>query len=161
MRLFALLIPLLLALSSVTARASSTEGEVVLTVAVRGTAIVKTFDREDLLKMPQVTYRTSTIWTDGVLQFQGVPLSAVLQTVGVKEGMIVLSASNDYEAEVPFDTVTEEIPMIAMSIDGKLMSLRDKGPLWLVYPYDRATQYQSEVVYTRSVWQLERIEVVP
>jgi hypothetical protein len=31
----------------------------------------------------------------------------------------------------------------------------------VVYPYDMSTVYQSEVVYTRSVWQLDRIEVLP
>ena len=40
------------------------------------------------------------------------------------------------------------------------MTLRDKGPLWLVYPYDADTAYQSEVIYARSVWQLDRIEVL-
>ncbi|PZR00224.1 MAG: oxidoreductase [Cereibacter sphaeroides] len=161
MRLFAVILSPFFALSLLTAMAVSAKAEVVLTVLVRGTPVIKTFDREDLEKMPQVSYRTSTIWTDGVLEFQGVPLRAVLEAVGVSEGMVVLSASNDYEAEIPVDTLTDDVPMIAMSIDGKLMSLRDKGPLWLVYPYDSATEYQSEVVYTRSVWQLERIEIVP
>jgi hypothetical protein len=41
------------------------------------------------------------------------------------------------------------------------MRLRDKGPVWVVFPYDLATEYQSEVVYSRSVWQMVRIEVLP
>lgn len=119
------------------------------------------FDRDDLLAMRLVTYRTSTIWTDGVLEFRGVPLSEILKAANLTGTNLMLTASNDYAAEVPIDSILPDIPMIAFQIDGKPMSLRDKGPLWLVYPYDLSTTYQSEVVYTRSVWQLEQIEVLP
>lgn len=111
--------------------------------------------------MRQVTYRTSTIWTDGVLEFRGVPLSEVLQAVGVTSGKVVFVATNDYSAEMPVEEVTEEVPLLAMSIDGHPMTLRDKGPVWLVFPYDLSAEYQSEVVYSRSVWQMVRIEVLP
>ena len=40
------------------------------------------------------------------------------------------------------------------------MSIRDKGPLWVVYPYDSSADYRTEVIYSRSIWQLDRIEVV-
>jgi hypothetical protein len=39
------------------------------------------------------------------------------------------------------------------------MSVRDKGPLWVIYPYD-SDDYRSEVIYSRSIWQLDRLEVV-
>ena len=38
--------------------------------------------------------------------------------------------------------------------------MRDKGPLWIIYPYDQNTDYQTEVIYSRSIWQLDRIEVL-
>jgi hypothetical protein len=38
------------------------------------------------------------------------------------------------------------------------MSMRNKGPLWLVYPYDSNVALQTEAVYARSIWQLVRIE---
>lgn len=40
------------------------------------------------------------------------------------------------------------------------MSVRDKGPLWVIYPYDSDPALQSEVTYARSIWQLVRIEAV-
>jgi hypothetical protein len=45
-------------------------------------------------------------------------------------------------------------------MDGKTMSVRDKGPLWIIYPYDSSADYRTEVVYSRSIWQLDRIEAV-
>jgi hypothetical protein len=121
----------------------------------------RAFARDDLEALRQVSYRTSTIWTTGVLEFRGVPVAEVLKAAGATGAKIVLSASNDYVAEMPMDEVTPDVPMVALTIDGVPMTRRDKGPLWVVYPYDLSTAYQSEVVYTRSVWQLERIEVLP
>lgn len=142
------------------ARAEGVADDPLLTVeAPGGEPLV--FDREALDAMRQVTYRTSTIWTDGVREFRGVPLSEVLKDAGVESGRLLLRASNDYAAEMPISAVTPDVPMIALTIDGEPMSLRDKGPLWVVFPYDLSTVYQSEVVYTRSVWQLVKIEVVP
>ena len=45
--------------------------------------------------------------------------------------------------------------------NGGRMSVRDKGPLWIVYPFDSSEEYQAELIYSRSIWQLVRIEVLP
>ncbi len=50
-------------------------------------------------------------------------------------------------------------PIIAYLQNGNPMSVRDKGPLWVIYPYDDNPDYQSEVTYSRSIWQLDRITV--
>ena len=51
--------------------------------------------------------------------------------------------------------------MIAYERNGAVMSVRDKGPLWIVYPYDSNPDYQTEEIYARSIWQLEKITVKP
>jgi hypothetical protein len=43
-------------------------------------------------------------------------------------------------------------------MNGAPLSRREKGPYWLVYPYDSDPIFQSETVYTRSIWQLVSIE---
>ncbi len=134
-------------------------GGVILTVTSGSSSV--TFGREDLERMRQVTYRTTTIWTDGVQEFRGVPLDQVLKQAGATGTRIILGATNDYAAELPVDTISADVPIIALTVNGVPMTLRDKGPLWVVYPYDDSRTYQSEVIYTRSVWQLDRIEVLP
>lgn len=39
------------------------------------------------------------------------------------------------------------------------MPVRDKGPLFIVYPYDSNPEIKSQTYYTRSVWQVARLEV--
>jgi hypothetical protein len=142
-------------------RSACAQQESVFVVENEATGQVTPFDRSSLEAMRQATYRTSTIWTDGVREFRGVPLNEVLRAVGVTSGKVVFVATNDYSAEMPVEEVTADVPLLALTIDGHPMTLRDKGPVWVVFPYDQSTEYQSEVVYSRSVWQMVRIEVLP
>ena len=51
-------------------------------------------------------------------------------------------------------------PLVAYEMDGETMSRRQKGPLWIVYPFDSDADFRSEVIYSRSIWQLDRLEIV-
>ena len=39
------------------------------------------------------------------------------------------------------------------------MAVRDKGPLFIVYPYDSDEVLRSERYYNRSAWQLKSLEI--
>ncbi len=117
-------------------------------------------DRAMLMKMKQTEFGTTTIWTNGVQKFRGVPLLHLLNETMVNGERIVAYAINDYSIEIPLTDISEEAPIIAYERNGKPMSVRDKGPLWIVYPYDSSPKYRTETIYTRSIWQLDRIEVV-
>lgn len=139
------------------------DGEVLLTVsgdiaATNGDGVAR-FDRAMLKALPAVTIRTSTIWTEGVHDFTGVPLVALLDRLGVDTGTLSATAINDYAVDVPVSDAVEDGPIVAYEMDGTPMSVRNKGPLWIVYPYDSNLAYQTEVIYSRSVWQMDRIVV--
>ncbi|MFM7446066.1 MAG: oxidoreductase, partial [Tabrizicola sp.] len=51
-------------------------------------------------------------------------------------------------------------PILAYLQNGEPMSVREKGPLWVVYPYDLKAEYQTEVTFSRSIWQLVRLDLV-
>ncbi len=121
---------------------------------------VTEFDREELVALGAEEISTTTIWTEGIQTFTGVSLHAFLQEVGVTEGTLKATAVNDYAVEVPVEDAVEGGPIIAYLSNGEQMSLREKGPLWIVYPYDSDPKYQTEVIYSRSIWQLDRIEVI-
>ena len=126
-----------------------------------GTPAVVAFDMAALSALPQVSFTTSTIWTEGPQTFTGVPLGAVLAAAGMTGRTLQATAANDYAVQIPVETWPRNGPVIAYLRNGKPMTLRDKGPLWIVYPYDSDPAYRSEVIYTRSIWQLERIAVQP
>lgn len=131
---------------------------VVLTVTQGGETTE--FDVPALEAMEAAEFETTTIWTEGPQTFTGVPLVALLDDLGVTEGTIKAMAINDYVVEIPFEDAVEGGPIVAYRLNGNPMSVRDKGPLWVVYPYDSDEAYQTEVIYSRSIWQLDRIDVV-
>ncbi len=118
------------------------------------------FDTAALKALPSASFETTTIWTDGVQTFEGVPLLALLDHVGAKSGTLRATAANDYAVTIPTSDAVQNGPIVAYLRNGTEMSLRDKGPLWIVYPFEDNPKYQTEEFYSRSIWQLDRIEVV-
>ena len=146
----------------------------VLAVAIGGAALAEddpvlltvtgldepvTFNLSQLKALKPETFETTTIWTEGVQSFTGVSLATLMEELGVEDGTVEAKAINDYAVEVPVSDAVEGGPIVAYLLNGEEMSVRDKGPLWIVYPYDANPDYQSEVIYSRSIWQLDRIDV--
>ncbi|MBS1302703.1 molybdopterin-dependent oxidoreductase [Loktanella sp. SALINAS62] len=162
--LYALLIAVFLPWGAVIAEdLPAPTGEVLLTVsgAVPMTNSNETaqFDMDLLRSLGDVNFTTTTPWTTGQQSFTGVPLRELLDQLGIREGKLTATAINDYAVDIPLSDAVEGGPIIAYLHNGEPMSVRDKGPLWIVYPYDANKAYQSESVYARSIWQLDRILV--
>ncbi|MFN3612976.1 MAG: molybdopterin-dependent oxidoreductase [Rubrimonas sp.] len=118
------------------------------------------FEMDDLRAMPRTAFTTRTIWTEGEVRFEGVELAALVARLGLQGRDLRLSALNEYSVVVPAGDATPGGALIAYAVNGAPMSVRDKGPLWLVYPYDSDPAFRTESIYARSIWQLARIEVV-
>jgi hypothetical protein len=141
------------------------QGEVLLTVTgsigntnQEGTAV---FDLEMLQSLSAEEFHTATIWTDGQQTFTVVPLSTLLEALAAEGSMLQVTAINDYSIKIPISDAVEGGPLIAYLHNGQTMTVRDKGPLWIVYPYDAKPEYRQELIYSRSIWQLDHIEVKP
>ena len=139
------------------------QGDVILTVSG---AIANTNDdglaRLDtalLDGLPQHSFATSTIWTEGVDTYEGVLLTDLLAALGATGTEVLAKALNDYEITFPVADVTSEGPLLAYRTNGNPMSVRDKGPIWMIFPYDTVEAFRTEQTYARSIWQLDRIMV--
>ncbi|MDU9004197.1 molybdopterin-dependent oxidoreductase [Sedimentitalea todarodis] len=140
------------------------EGAVLLTVtgavtqANFGDAVQ--FDLAMLEAFDSTVIETTTNWTKGVQRFRGVSLAVLIDALGIRSGTLRAAAINDYTVEIPVTDAVKGGPIVAFELNGKPMSRRNKGPLWIIYPYDSNEAYKSELIYTRSIWQLDRIEAV-
>lgn len=119
-----------------------------------------TFSMADLDALDQVTITTTTIWTEGELTFTGPSLQSILSMAEIESPILTLTALNDYAIEMPAPEVDAIYPILATRMDGEPMSVRDKGPFWIVFPYDSDPAFQTETVYSQSIWQLDRIDVL-
>ncbi|NRB16439.1 MAG: oxidoreductase [Rhodobacteraceae bacterium] len=124
-------------------------------------AEVTLFRLADLKALPVVRFETNTIWTQGVQRFTGVSLAALTRHLGITDGTLVLQAVNDYIVKFPVSGAVEGGPIIAYEHNDAPMSRRNKGPLWIVFPYDSDRDYQTAEIFAMSVWQLIRITVEP
>ncbi len=152
------------ALAAPSTTVSDPVGEVVLSFSgpnSKGELLDIKFDLAALQAMPVTKFQTTTMWTEGAHSFQGVEIKTLLDELAVTSGTLLATAINDYRIEIPVAEIAAGGPIIAYLMDGMPMSVRDKGPLWVVYPYDSDPQYQSEVVFSRSIWQLNRLEIRP
>ena len=149
----------LIAVASVTGPAAAQEAAV-LTVSAADGSPIKTYDLEALKALGVESFETTTIWTEGKQTFTGVPLEVLFKDIGATEGEVNAIAVNNYSVPIPVSDAVTAGPMLAFLANGAPMSVRDKGPLWIVYPYDSKTEYQSETIYSRSIWQLDRLQLV-
>lgn len=117
------------------------------------------FDLPMLEALGITSFTTSTIWTEGESLFQGVLLGVLLDHLGADGTEVVATAINEYRVTIPLEDVGPEAPIIAYRRDGAPMPLRNKGPLWIVYPYDSNPDYRTEIVHSRSIWQMEHLSV--
>ena len=117
------------------------------------------FDLAMLERLGMVTIETKTPWFDGPVKFEGVPLARLMREVEANGRTIVAVALNDYSSEIPIEDVTKYDVILALKRNGEYMPVRDKGPLFVVYPYDSAPELRSQTYYGRSVWQIAKLVV--
>jgi hypothetical protein len=139
------------------------KGEVILTmagaIAVMNNEGRAEFDMGLLKTLPVTTFKTTTTWTEGVNTFTGVSLKALLAVVGAQGTIAKAIALNDYAVEIPVSDAVVDGPIVAYAMNEQPMPVRDKGPLWIVYPYDTNADYRTEAIYSKSIWQLSQIEL--
>jgi hypothetical protein len=119
---------------------------------------VARFDLAMLESLAQKSFTTSTRWTDTAKTFEGVGGKAFIDAVGASGSVAVARALNDYKIEIPIEDFTSDRLLIAYRIDGAVPSVREKGPLWIVYNYDSDDALKTEVYFGRSIWQLMSLE---
>jgi hypothetical protein len=112
-----------------------------------------------LQALPRTGFATSTVWTEGVAHYEGVLLRDLLQAVGARGSHLRASAIDGYLVEIPLDELFGDGPILAFLRDGAPMPVRDRGPLWLIYPYDDNPAFRNDTTYSRSIWQLTLIEL--
>ena len=118
------------------------------------------FDREMLLSLGTRTLRTSTSWTDGVREFEGVLGSDIMWAVGATGTVAEATALNEYTVDIPLSDFDEYDVVFALSMDGELLTPGDRGPIWPVYPKDDHRELQNRAADKKWIYQLTSMHIV-
>lgn len=139
------------------------QGKVILSlkgkIAQKNQGETAGFDLAMIESLPQHTFTTSSPWFDKPQRFTGPLLRDVLAAVKVRGSKIYAEAVNDYTIIIPVSDAVQYDVIVAHQINGKSLPVRDKGPLFVVYPFDSLAELRSSKFYERSIWQLKSLEI--
>lgn len=154
---------LLLALPASADSLNVPEGEPILVVSGAITSTndgdTAVFDRQMLEALGTETIVTKTPWFDGETEFRGVRLDVLMEAVGAKGETLTAVALNDYVTTIPMQDLSEFGVILALQKNGEYMSVRDKGPLFIIYPFDSDPALRAQTYYARSAWQVAKLIV--
>jgi len=117
-------------------------------------------DMTMLEALAQRSFTTKTPWFKEPRKFTGPLLRDVLAMVGADGTTLRVAALNDYRIDVPSDDSRRFDVVLARLIDDKPITVREKGPLFMIYPFDSDATLRNPLYYSRSVWQLKSIDVL-
>ncbi|MFG6511372.1 molybdopterin-dependent oxidoreductase [Sulfitobacter sp. M23905] len=118
------------------------------------------FTLEQLQTLPQTTVVTANDYVEPSAVFQGPLLRTVLEALEIdKDAELKMIALNDFTSTVPASDAFDYDVIMAVLRDGERMTVRNKGPIWVIYPMDDNPELRSDIYNDRLVWQLKEIAV--
>jgi hypothetical protein len=140
------------------------QGSVVLSLSGRvrnpNQGAVAAFDMAMLEALPQASHTVQVPWYNEPRKFTGPLLRDVLAAAGHHGSTTMRTlALNDYRVDIPVDDALRYDVLLARLLDDRPMPVRDKGPLMIVYPFDRHAHLRNALYFSRCVWQLKAIEL--
>lgn len=141
--------------------ASRAADDTILTVTGRhaqtGAEVTIDLSLAEIAAMESSVLETTTIWTSGEIAFRGVLLQDLFRFLDLELPLRVrCTALNEYRIEIPLSDTRETTVLVAYQQDGSYMRVRDKGPLWIIYPRESGIINAAD----RMIWQLRHMESV-
>ncbi|MBL4908067.1 MAG: hypothetical protein JKX94_11490 [Sneathiella sp.] len=94
----------------------------------------RVLNRAKLESLAQLELSTATPWNSNKRLFRGVTLFELIKKYSDTDPQIVrLTALNDYVIDLPIKEWTDYHVLLATRADGEAISIRDKGPITVVF----------------------------
>lgn len=140
---------------------SAPEGEPVLWVNGRVSqsntngAIV--FDEAMLNQLDIRSILTNNHVVDQVVEYRGPTLSSLLENVGATGSQVRVTAWDDYVVTIPISDIEKYGVILATHEAGVKMTIDDKGPLFVVFPFSDYPELRNDFYYSLSIWQVREL----
>jgi len=117
------------------------------------------FSVKQLEALPQTNFKTRHTWSSEAQEFSGPLLADVLNLVCPKARDIYLRSLDQYSVMVNFSKGSEFKPILALKVDGKPLTVREKGPIWVMVDAD-GLKIPERSLDNMLVWQLYYIRIL-
>jgi hypothetical protein len=139
------------------------QGAVILTVSgkirVKNSPGAALFDAALLDALPQHSFVSATPWLKNPATFTGPLLKDVLKALKAQGTHLKALALNDYKIDIPLDDAFKFDVILARKVDGRVLTVREKGPIFVMYPFERFPELKTDIYYSRCIWQLKSLSV--
>jgi hypothetical protein len=134
------------------------QGDIILTVKDSSGASIN-YDLAALEALVSTTLDTHTSWTDGPQRFTGVRASVLLAALGTRGATVRSLTLNNYETSMSVKEITDYPVIIAYKRNGEYMSIRNKGPLWVIFPLKDFPELDGLETDQKMAWNLRQLIV--
>jgi hypothetical protein len=121
-----------------------------------GMAII---DREAVSNLPQRVITTTNHITDVPVTYKGPLFTDLLSQLGARGSQVTVYAWDDYSADISTADLKKYQVILATHENDKELTLDDRGPLFVVFPFSKHPEIKNDLYYNKSVWQVRAIEV--
>ncbi|WP_262184502.1 hypothetical protein [Pseudomonas sp. 5P_3.1_Bac2] len=105
------------------------------------------------LQLPQA------LGIEGFHSWHGVSVQDLLKLTDSNGQNLRIQALNGYYTVMPRSDIEHYNPVLANYRDGNKLSIRDKGPFMLIYPFQQYNELNQQLYMNRSVWQINEIHI--
>lgn len=119
----------------------------------------KVYDRSELAaSFRQSEIITTTTWTGPEpIRFEGPRLGDLAEAGSLSGVDLLVSAENGYTSRIPWEMIRTFDPILAISANGEPLTLRTKGPVFLVWPRSEHPELLAETTDGMWTWYANHI----
>lgn len=117
------------------------------------------FDRQMIEKLVTKTIVTANHVVSKSTRYEGPVLADLLNQLGAEGDTVIVTALDDYSAEIKRSDIEKYGVLLATHENGKMLTIDDRGPFFIVFPFDEYQKIRSDLYYSMSVWQISTLEI--
>ena len=102
---------------------------------------------------------TRTFYSKKQYNFSGVLMRDLMAYVGATGKTLEITALDDYRINVPIADYEKYDVLLVFKLDGKNLSIRERGPARIIYPVEQHSELNDKKYASRYIWQIKGMKV--
>lgn len=139
--------------------ASATSEKILLNIHSDSQQVSEQYTLTQLQHLPQHEIRTKIPWTNETHTYRGPYLEEIFTLAKIKGEWLTLYALDHYQVSFNFKKIKMYKPILALQVDSKPLTIRTKGPIWLILPMSDYKELSAAIYNDYMIWHLIKISI--